>query len=212
MKRALMGFLLAVLALLASTALGLGLIHITGFPYTADIEYLEIQESSGLDRQEIMENYGAVMDYLSPFSREGFHLPTLKYTETGADHFRDCKVIFAWVYLLGLIAALGFAMLAVFRCFDRRTLRYSGIMTAAIPLLLALGALLNFDRLFIWFHRVFFQGETWIFDPNYDEIINILPQNFFMHCALFIAVFWLLAAVLQLFLSREKEQNVGSRV
>lgn len=207
-----MGFLLAVLALLASTALGLGLIHITSFPYTADIGYLQIEESSGLNRQEIMENYGAVMDYLSPFSKEEFHLPTLKYTETGADHFRDCKVIFGWVYLLGLIAALGFALVAAFRCFDRRTLRYSGIMTAAIPLLMALGAILNFDRLFIWFHRVFFQGETWIFDPEYDEIINILPQDFFMHCALFIAAFWLLAAVLQLFLSREKEQNVGSRV
>lgn len=212
MKRALMGLLLAVLALLASTALGLGVIHITGLPYTADIEYLGIAESSGLDRQEIMENYGAVMDYLSPFSREEFRLPTLKYTETGADHFRDCKVIFGWVYLLGLIAAAAYALLAALRRFDRRTLRYSGIMTAAIPLLLGLGAALNFDGLFVWFHGVFFEGDTWIFDPARDEIISILPQDFFMHCALFIAAFWLIAAAIQLILSRGKEQKGYSRV
>ena len=48
-------------------------------------------------------------------------------------------------------------------------------------------AALDFDRAFVVFHSLFFPGKTnWLFDPRTDEIINILPQEFFMNCALLI--------------------------
>lgn len=207
MKRTLLGILAAVLALLGSTAVGLGVIHVTDFPYTRDIEALELERISGMDREEIMANYSAVMDYLSPFSRSEFYLPTLNYTETGAEHFHDCKVFFGWVYLLGAIAILTYAVLAKFKIFDRRIMLCGGMITVAIPLVFCLGALINFDSMFVIFHRIFFDGNTWIFDPSQDEIINILPQDFFMHCAVFIAAFWILAAVLQLFFSHNPKHE-----
>lgn len=207
MKRALLGLLAAVLALLGSTALGLGIIHITDFPYTVDIDRLNIEESSGLDREEIMANYSFVMDYLSPFTDNEFDLPTLAYTQTGAGHFADCKVIFGWFYLLGALSVLAYALLAAFKVFDKRVLRYGGIITIAIPVVFGLGAAVNFDRMFVVFHAIFFDGDTWIFDPVEDAIINILPQDFFMHCAVFIAVFWALAAALQIAFSIVKRNG-----
>lgn len=197
MKRAFLGLLLAILALLSATGIGLGVIHITDFPYTTDISYLEIVETSGLSREEITENYDAVMGFLSPFTDTDFDLPTLKYTETGAQHFVDCKIIFNGVYLAAAIATVVFALLLIFRVADRRTLKYSGILTLAIPTVFAVGAAINFNAMFVFFHKIFFDGDTWIFDPTKDEIIRILPENFFMHCALFIAAFWLVSALIQ---------------
>ncbi|MDE6591127.1 MAG: DUF1461 domain-containing protein, partial [Oscillospiraceae bacterium] len=48
-------------------------------------------------------------------------------------------------------------------------------------------AALDFDRAFVIFHALFFPGKTnWLFDPRTDQIINILPQEFFRNCAILI--------------------------
>ena len=59
----------------------------------------------------------------------------------------------------------------------------------AIVLPLLLGGLisLDFDRAFTIFHSIFFPGkDNWVFNPYTDEIIRVLPQNFFMNCAILI--------------------------
>lgn len=198
MKRVLLGLLMAVLTLIAATGLGLGTIHITDFPYTADIGYLNISENTGLSRDEIMANYGAVMEYLSPFNGKEFDLPTLKHSESGAQHFADCKVVFNAVYLAALVSVIAMALLFAFRVVDKRALKYSGIFTIAIPLILALAMAIDFDAVFVLFHAVFFDEGTWIFDSRVDEIIRILPSDFFMHCTAFIASFWVAGAAAEL--------------
>ena len=55
--------------------------------------------------------------------------------------------------------------------------------------LLGLGALaaLDFSRAFTVFHAVFFPGkDNWLFNPATDEIILIMPERFFLNCALLI--------------------------
>ena len=48
-------------------------------------------------------------------------------------------------------------------------------------------AALDFDRAFVIFHSIFFPGkDNWRFDPAADQIIEILPQEFFRNCALLI--------------------------
>ena len=48
-------------------------------------------------------------------------------------------------------------------------------------------AALDFDKAFVIFHALFFPGkDNWLFDPRTDEIITILPQEFFMNCAILI--------------------------
>lgn len=60
---------------------------------------------------------------------------------------------------------------------------------AALILPVVLGGLaaLDFDRAFTVFHTVFFPGKTnWLFNPYTDPIILVMPQEFFMHCAMLI--------------------------
>ena len=62
------------------------------------------------------------------------------------------------------------------------------LLSAAFAVVTALAAA-DFDRAFVVFHTIFFPGkDNWIFDPAVDEIILILPQEFFMNCAICIVV------------------------
>lgn len=204
MKRILMALLLAVLTLFAATGIGLGLIHLTDFPYTADISALDIEAKSGLSREEVLENYNAVMDYLNPFNTGEFRLPTLKYSETGAQHFADCRPIFNGIYLGAAISVAIMITLFALRCVGRSTLRYASIMTLAIPLALGMAIAIDFNGAFAVFHKLFFNGDTWLFDPAADEIITILPESFFMHCAIFIVAFWVIFAAAELIAGKYK--------
>ena len=45
------------------------------------------------------------------------------------------------------------------------------------------------------FHKLFFDNDYWIFDYRTDPIILLLPDEFFMHCALMIFGGVLLGAI-----------------
>lgn len=208
MKNTVLAILLTICSLLLATALGLGIIHLTGFPYNVDIEQLEIVEKTGYSESEIMDNYDAVMHYLVPFTDCEFILPTMAYSKEGASHFYDTKLIFNAIYILGAVSLILILFMAYNKWLGTQVLRLSGILTIAVPCVLGALFYINFDRVFIVFHQIFFSNDNWIFDPYEDEIINILPQDFFMHCAIFIVLFWVIASILQLMFSRISKNTI----
>ena len=207
-KKVLVAVPLALAMLIVSIAIGLGVIHLTNFIYYIDIEALDIPAESGYERGEILDNYHAVMDYLSPFNDDEFRLPTMEYSDSGAFHFEECKVIFNAIYFMG---ACGFVFLALMMCFyrDKLTYRISGIMTLCLPLTVVLAMAVNFEASFVLFHKLLFNNMDWIFDPRFDEIIRILPADFFMHCGIFIACCVLVGASIFIF---KGFRSVGRRV
>jgi len=72
-------------------------------------------------------------------------------------------------------------------------------------------AIVGFDRAFVAFHSIFFPGKSnWIFNFKTDEIILVMPQEFFMNCVIIIAAGLVtLSAALILIdvLLRHKEKN-----
>jgi len=198
MKRIVAGFLFSITVLVFTTALGLAVIHISGFPYVIDIGLLDICEKAHLPREEVLSNYNAVMEYLSPFSNKEFSLATFRYTPKARLHFVECKALFNEVYLLGFASGIILIILMLKRAVSRKTLQLSGTITLAIPAVVGIALLTNFDRTFTFFHSIFFLASSWVFDPRTDRIISILPSEFFMHCAIIMTVFWIAGAALQL--------------
>ena len=72
LKLILGGAALSLPVLLLATACGLGLLHASDLLYRLDIRWLDIEAASGLAKQQILANYRAVMQYLSPFSSAVF--------------------------------------------------------------------------------------------------------------------------------------------
>ena len=103
----------------------------------------------------------------------------------------------------------GYKMGEAFYCSyaQARTVRWKIFFALIIPLAAVGAAAIDFNKAFILFHKVFFNNDMWMFDPAADPIIEILPEAFFMHCAMVIAAFYLAAAVFQLVLSRRKSHG-----
>ena len=184
-------FALSLLLFLLTASIGLP-IYIRPF-YYAHIDAMNLPEMSGFTKEQIVEAYDEVLDYLTLPSRE-FGTGALKYSESGKDHFVDCKVLFArnGSALLGCGILLAVLLrrkkkLGPYRLGNRSAAFYGALVALILPIILGGLAALDFDRAFVIFHSIFFPGKTnWLFDYRTDEIIRVLPQDFFMHCAMLI--------------------------
>jgi len=166
--------------------------------YYAHIGPLRLVERTGLTEEEIKTAFDEMMDYC--VGGEEFSTGALKWSESGKSHFTDVRFLFQ-MDLNVLACSLGLLMaLAILSRSPRRRLRaepvlghgpafWAGTGLGAVFLLTAILAAMDFDRAFAAFHALFFPGkDNWLFDPNLDQIINILPQAFFRNCAILILV------------------------
>ena len=162
--------------------------------YYAHIGPLELEERTGLTREEIRTAYDEMLDYC--LGGEEFFTGVLKWSQSGKDHFTDVRVLF----LLDLrVFAAGIAAIVLLlvagrlrrrspaRLLGRGPCFWAGAGLGGAFLIVGGLAALDFDRAFTVFHTIFFPGKTnWLFDPDTDQIINILPETFFMDCAILI--------------------------
>lgn len=163
--------------------------------YYAHIDALELTQT-GFSKAEIKEAYNGILDFLTLPGKE-FSTGTLKYSSDGMDHFYDCKTLFslntsvlffssATIIFLMLLKRFGKIKINTYKGFS--PFFYSAVAALVIPLFLVIFISLNFEKAFRVFHKIFFKGKSnWVFNPNTDEIINILPEQFFMNCAILIA-------------------------
>ncbi len=107
-------------------------------------------------------------------------------------HLKDVKGLIWLDYRLltgTLIYVLAYAGIILFWRKDWRRLAWGVVggsgLTLALMLALGLGALFNFDRLFLQFHFISFTNELWRLDPTKDYLIMLFPQGFWYDATLF---------------------------
>ncbi len=166
--------------------------------YYAQIAPLQLVERTGYSEAVIREAYDDVMDFL--VYGQPFGTGQLAYSAEGKSHFEDCRTLFLldfWV--LGVTAVLLLTIWGLRAVLKKQSVRlqgtkhlpvfWSAVGSCCVFALLAVWGAVDFDSLFVAFHAAFFPGKSnWIFDWRTDQIINILPQQFFLHCAVLIAV------------------------
>ena len=156
--------------------------------YYMDINVLNIEESSGLNKNELKANYDYLITYLTQNKTEEFNLPTLPSSEHGKIHFKEVKIIFDKIKV---IFAFSIVISIIGIILNKKNKRIDYLLTSSIlllvmPLILLIPFMISFDKSFTAFHKIFFNNDYWLFDITADPIINILPQDFFFHCALLI--------------------------
>lgn len=187
-------FSIAVFFFIITFSIGLP-IYIRPF-YYAHIDALELDLKSGFSKDEIKEAYNDVLNYLTLPGRE-FSAGEMKYSEEGAAHFADCKILFDINAAVLIFSAIIIIALLVFHkqgkikrpeLLNISVEFWAALAAVILPIILGGLASINFNKAFVVFHKIFFPGkENWLFDPQTDEIINVLPQTFFMNCAILIA-------------------------
>ena len=121
-----------------------------------------------------------------------------------ADHMADCQGLIGLAGTLRWITGAAALLLTGIGILLRRRkaladgmltgLCAAGVLFAGI----AVWALVDFDGLFITFHRVAFTNEGWLLDPRTDLLIRLMPIDFFVSLGIRIMI-WILAAGIMLF-------------
>ena len=121
-----------------------------------------------------------------------------------ADHMADCRGLIGLAGTLRWITGAAALLLAGIGILLRSWKAFAGGMLTGLCAAgvlvagIAVWALVNFDGLFITFHRVAFTNEGWLLDPRTDLLIRLMPVHFFVSLGIRIMI-WILAAGFVLF-------------
>ena len=113
------------------------------------------------------------------------------YNDRELKHMSDVKIVTRWalnVWVLGAVLVLGaMGLLYYFR--ELAALRAGLVGGSVVTLVLLFGLVaflvINFNTFFTQFHRVFFEGETWIFLWS-DTLIRLFPLRFWQDAFIFL--------------------------
>ena len=169
--------------------------------YYHDVKNLNISAVSGFSEEEIKLNYDYLIDYNLNKNVGKFHLPTIKYSKEGKIHFQEVRNIFKIIkkvfYVSGIISFVG--IILSIKNKNIKFLNNASIMTILLPIIIAIPLMINFNYFFIKFHETVFSNDYWIFDPNIDPVINILPEDVFFHIGILIlTIIFIMSILLQI--------------
>ncbi|MDK7473100.1 TIGR01906 family membrane protein [Bacillus paranthracis] len=166
--------------------------------YYFEIDFLNIPDLADMTKDDIKRNYDVLITYLSPFYDGALHLPTLDMSTNGRVHFVDVKNILVKIqyvmYATIIIAIVGGMYLLKKK--NEKFLLHGSILTIIFPIALMLPIAINFEKSFVIFHKLLFSNDYWVFDPEKDPIILMLPEEFFMHAACAILLFILCGSII----------------
>ena len=175
--------------------------------YLADIRLLSIEAYSGMSRDAILRNYDALITYNRLLFRGPLVFPDLPMSRTAEIHFAEVKRIFDAVQILCPAALVPFVRALTAKGTRKKTLRTAGTALLAAVAAVGLCGLVGWDRFFVGFHSLLFNNDYWLFDPKTDPVIMILPDTYFLHCAVGIVLLILIAAVVCLVTGRKGRQE-----
>ena len=165
-------------------------------------------ESTGLPDEEYPFMTGMITGYMSGkityFSRQ-YAIYDVRYPFSDQElaHMDDCRALFVLdktVLIVAGVLSLALLAAAILQR-DRRVWRWCAIGFGAMIAMVALvaaAAIIDFDRLFVLFHRLSFTNDLWMLNPQTDIIIRLMPTSFFMAYASILGVSWLLLMALML--------------
>ena len=164
----------------------------------------EITRYMNIEREDYIDGGRQIRDYFNNDAEEldvrvvvGGILRSI-YSEREVLHMSDVKDLVRGVYRLGELSALylfAFAVAGMFFEPWRRSLHRTawhmamgGAVTLGLVVLVGLGALAGFERLFLAFHEVSFSNDLWQLNPRTDYLIAMFPEGFFFDATILIAV------------------------
>jgi len=144
----------------------------------------DLMSVAGMGFSRLMHNFMVLMGYLYAPWQSRIHMPDFPDSAAAATHFADVQHLFILnliVLVITIYPAMRFIRQLV-REHKMYTLRTPAIWGIVVPVALGAAMAVNFDAVFIGFHKLLFRNSDWLFDPNLDPIINVLPEGYFAAC------------------------------
>ena len=192
-------FILCIPVLLLSASLGIA----ANCPwlYKYGFEKYEVGRTTGLPDIELEKVAKSIINYFNSSEKDLYVVvekngqPFVLFNDREVAHMRDVKGLFRLDYYLlvgTLIYAIAFILLNLLLWKDRRRLAQGlfggGVLTLGLMAALGLGALLDFESLFLQFHLISFDNYLWQLNPATDYLIRLFPQGFYYDATIFCAI------------------------
>jgi integral membrane protein (TIGR01906 family) len=123
--------------------------------------------------------------------------PVLDERERG--HMRDVRGVFIGFFGVAIVGSIVGLVIAARRRGEDRHASWRAARAGSIGLIVVLivgGAisLVAFDALFETFHRLFFAGGSYDFDPSTEKLVQLFPFQFWQETAIVVGVVSILVA------------------
>ena len=138
-----------------------------------------------------------MIDYNLSKDNKEFELPTLKSSKQGKIHFEEVRDIFQnmnKIFNISLVISIIGVIINILNK-NIEILKTTSKTLILLPMILMLPVVINFKGSFVLFHKIMFNNDYWIFDPNLDPVINILPEKFFFHAGIMILILIIVASI-----------------
>ncbi|MFI3205840.1 MAG: TIGR01906 family membrane protein [Clostridia bacterium] len=183
--------------------------------YYINVDSQNLAETSGYSQETIIENYDILIDYNSIFNFSELEFNGLEMSDEGKIHFEEVKAIFVGIQVLLILTFIGtvFGVYKKIKQKDFDFLLMSSVITIVLPVVLGTIIAINWQWCFITFHKIAFRNDYWIFDPIKDPIITLLPDSFFMQCAIMIvSIILLISATMLVFWLVKKNNKINDTI
>lgn len=161
--------------------------------YEKEYRKYSVTDALDMEMEDVMDVTDHMMDYLIGKEEELSVITLVEgetqdfFNEQDRLHMADVKNLFlggvkvGWICLLTGVVLLG---ILIWKKMDWKRLflkAYSMALGvwALILAFLGIAFVIDFTRCFTIFHQIFFTNDLWIFDPDTDYMIRMLPEGFF---------------------------------
>lgn len=162
--------------------------------YPLEIKWLGLEQVVYMKSADISYNFNILLRYLTLPWEQTLAMPNFPSSVDGLHHFQQVKWLFHLAQAVVLISLPGF--LSFWKHVVRKgygsLYRPVFVMAAVLPIVIGtFGVIIGFDSFFTIFHQILFVGDSsWLFNPNTDPVIYILPAEFFLHSFLLFFVLY----------------------
>ena len=156
--------------------------------YDYNISTYSIESRTSLPLEKIKEINLSIRTY---FFDEKELLDVDIYSDKEVLHMKDVKSVMSFIFDLSKILSIIFCILTfVLTSYLGvnlyKLIFHSLILFSSILILLGASFLLFFQELFIIFHKIAFNNDLWILNPNKDYLLMMYPEDFFRDVAVLI--------------------------
>lgn len=194
--------------------------------YEKEYKKYNVLEELDMEMEDVMHVTREMMAYLKG-NRETLSVITTVegvkqdfFNEQDRFHMQEVRELFLGGLHLrrDAFVVLIISLLIFFQCRERQILilaksyQITVILCSILIGVLGIVTASNFNRVFVLFHKIFFDNHLWLFNPEEDYMIRMLPEGFFFDMVFRIGAIFLAELLLLFMISIFYQKQTAKKI
>lgn len=177
-------YVLLTMIVLFSITLSTFFVINASFIYELVIRYLNLTVKYQVSNQILLHNLRVVTDFIqNPFAK-GMNLAHYHLSRGAYEHFTDVRKLVMLNHFTLAMSGIYLIVAWFKKTIQQQLWKLTDYLKRVLVMigLIMLICLIDFNDIFIYLHRLVFPNHNWVFNPQKDPIIKVLPDQYFLCC------------------------------